>query len=85
MMCKTDNMYQAYYRYLQYLWRKSNHIPVKKNMGQFDKDVYVNYISDPHANFMTEGIQSLVDYDLPLENKGDRLIEETILRTNPGV
>ena len=29
-MCKTDNKYQAYYRYLQSVWREDNNIPVKK-------------------------------------------------------
>ena len=81
-MCKADNRYQAYYRYLQSLWRETNHIPVKKDMGQSDNDVYGNYTSDPQANFMTEGIRSLVDHELSPENKGNRLIEETRLRTN---
>ena len=81
-MCKADNRYQAYYRYLQSLWRASKKIPVKKNVGQSDNDVYGNYTSDPHANFMTDGIRSLVDNELSPENKGDRLIEETRLRTN---
>ena len=81
-MCKTDNRYQAYYRYLQSLWRKDNNIPVKKDMGQSENEVYGNYTSDPYANFMTEGIRSLVDYELSPENKGDRLIEETRLRSN---
>lgn len=81
-MCKADNRYQAYYRYLQSLWRASNNIPVKKNEGQSDNEVYGNYTSDPQANFMTEGIRSLVDYELSPENKGDRLIEETRLRSN---
>lgn len=81
-MCKPDNMYQSYYRYLQSLWRESNNIPVKKNDGQSDKDVYGNYTSDPRANFMTEGIRALVDYELAPENKGDRLIEEKRLRSN---
>ncbi|MDE5886501.1 MAG: hypothetical protein K2H46_02815 [Muribaculaceae bacterium] len=81
-MCKADNRYQAYYRYLQSLWRETNHIPVKKDMGQSDNDVYGNYTSDPHANFMTDGIRSLVNHELAPENKGARLIEETRLRTN---
>ena len=81
-MCKADNRYQAYYRYLQSLWRESKNIPVKKNVGQSDNDVYGNYTSDPHANFMTEGIRSLVNDELSPENKGERLIEETRLRTN---
>ena len=81
-MCKTDNRYQAYYRYLQSLWRESNEIPVKKIEGQSDNEVYGNYTSAPSANFMTEGIRSLVDYELSPENKGDRLIEETRLRSN---
>lgn len=81
-MCKADNRYQAYYHYLQSLWRETNHIPVKKDMGQSDKDVYGNYTSDPHANFMTDGIRSLVNHELAPENKGNRLIEETRLRTN---
>lgn len=81
-MCKTDNRYQAYYRYLQSLWRESNNIPVKKSEGQSDNEVYGNYTSDPEANFMTEGIRSLVNYELDPENKGGRLIEETRLRTN---
>lgn len=81
-MCMTDNKYQAYYRYLQSLWRASNNIPVKKNEWQSDNEVYGNYTSDPQANFMTEGICSLVDYELSPENKGDRLIEETRLRSN---
>lgn len=51
-MCKTDNRYQAYYRYLQSLWRVSKNIPVKKSNGQSDNDVYGNYTSDPDANFM---------------------------------
>lgn len=81
-MCKADNRYQAYYRYLQSVWRESNNIPVKKNERQSDHEVYGNYTSDPYANFMTEGIRSLVDYELSPENKGDRLIEETRLRSN---
>lgn len=81
-MCKTDNRYQAYYRYLQSLWRESRNIPVKKNNGQSDNDVYGNYTSDPEANFMTDGIRSLVNHELAPKNKGNRLIEETRLRTN---
>ncbi len=81
-MCLADNKYQAYYRYLQSLWRKSNNIPVKKNVGQSENEVYGNYTSAPYANFMTEGIRSLVDYELSPENKGDRLIEENRLRSN---
>lgn len=81
-MCKTDNRYQAYYRYLQSLWRVSKNIPVKKSNGQSDNDVYGNYTSDPDANFMTDGIRSLVNHELAPENKGDRLIEETRLRSN---
>lgn len=81
-MCKTDNRYQAYYRFLQSLWRESNNIPVKKREGQSDNDVYGNYTSDPEANFMTDGIRSLVNHELTPENKGDRLIEETRLRSN---
>lgn len=80
--CKTDNKYQAYYRYLQSLWRKSHNIPVKKDIGQSDNDVYGNYTSDPEANFMTDGIRALVNQELSPKNKGDRLIEETRLRTN---
>ena len=81
-MCKADNRYQAYYRYLQSLWRKANNIPVKKNVGQSEHEVYGNYTSDSYANFMTEGIKALVDHELSPENMGDRLIEETRLRTN---
>ncbi len=81
-MCKTDNKYQAYYRYLQSLWRESNDIPVKKIEEQADNAVYGNYTSDPEANFMTDGIRSLVNHELAPENKGDRLIEETRLRSN---
>lgn len=81
-MCKADNRYQAYYRYLQSVWRKSNNIPVKKNEGQSDNEVYGNYTSDSYANFMTEDIRSLVDHELSPENKRDRLIEETRLRSN---
>lgn len=81
-MCKTDNRYQAYYRYLQSLWRESNNIPVKKSDGQSDNDVYGNYTSDPEANFMSDGIRSLVNHELAPENKGDRLIEEIRLRSN---
>lgn len=81
-MCKTDNVYQAYYRYLQSMWREFRHIPVKKGVGQSDKEVYGNYTSDRDANFMTEGIRHLVNYELSSENKGDRLIEETRLRSN---
>lgn len=81
-MCKTDNRYQAYYRYLQTLWRESKNIPVKKSEGQSDNEVYGNYTSDPEANFMTDGIRSLVNHELAPENKGDRLIEETRLRSN---
>lgn len=81
-MCKTDNRYQAYYRYLQSLWRVSKNIPVKKSNGQSDNDVCGNYTSDPDANFMTDGIRSLVNHELAPENKGDRLIEETRLRSN---
>ena len=58
-MCKTDNRYQAYYRYLQSIWRGSHNISVKKSDGQSDNDVYGNYTSDPEANFMTDGIRSL--------------------------
>lgn len=81
-MCKADNRYQAYYRYLQSLWRTSRNIPVKKRNGQSDNEVYGNYTSDPEANFMTDGIRSLVNHELAPEKKGDRLIEETRLRTN---
>lgn len=81
-MCKTDNRFQAYYRYLQSLWREANNIPVKKCEGQADNDVYGNYTSDPVANFMTDGIRSLVNHELAPNNKGDRLIEETRLRSN---
>lgn len=81
-MCLADNKYQAYYRYLQSLWRKSKNIPVKKDVDQSENEVYSNYTSDPYANFMTERIRSLVDYELSPENKGDRLIEETRLRSN---
>ncbi len=81
-MCLADNKYQAYYRYLQSLWRVSKNIPVKKSDGQSDNDVYGNYTSDPEANFMTDGIRSLVNHELAPENKGDRLIEETRLRSN---
>ena len=81
-MCLADNKYQAYFRYLQSLWRKSRNIPVKKTAGQSEKEVYGNYTSDPYVNFMTEGIRSLVDFELSPENKGDRLIEETRLRSN---
>lgn len=81
-MCKADNRYQAYYRYLQTLWRESHNIPVKKSNMQSDNDVYGNYTSDREANFMTDGIRALVNRELAPENKGDRLIEETRLRTN---
>lgn len=81
-MCKTDNRFQAYYRYLQSQWRQSNNIPVKKSKGKADNDVYGNYTSDPEANFMTQGIRSLVNDEIAPEKKGDRLIEETRLRTN---
>ena len=81
-MCNVDNKYQAYYRYLQTIWRKSNNIPVKKDLGQSEDEVYGNYTSDPCVNFMTEGIRALVDYELSPEHKGDRLIDETRLRTN---
>lgn len=81
-MCKTDNRFQAYYRYLQSLWRVSKNIPVKKSEGQSDNDVYGNYTSDSEANFMTDGIRSLVNLELAPENKRDRLIEETRLRSN---
>lgn len=81
-MSATDNKYKAFYRYLQSLWRESHNIPVKKNEGQDDKEVYGNYISDPEANFMTEGIRYLVNFELSPENKRDRLIEETRLRSN---
>lgn len=81
-MSKADNRYQAYYRYLQSRWRDSKGIPAKMNDGQSKKDVYGNYTCDPEANFMTEGIRSLVTYELSPENKGDRLIEESRLRHN---
>lgn len=81
-MYKADNRYQAYYRYLQSRWRELHNIPVKKKKGQSDKEVYGNYTSDPKANFMTEGIRSLVDSELSPEKKGDRLIDETRLRSN---
>lgn len=81
-LCKSDNKYKAYYRYLQSLWRESNFIPVKVPTGQTENDVYGNYITDPNANFMTEGIRLLVDHELLPENKGDRLIEENRLRYN---
>lgn len=45
---KADNRFQAYYRYLQSLWRETNHIPVKKDIGQSDNDVSGYYISGPH-------------------------------------
>lgn len=81
-LCKSDNLYQSYYRYLQSEWRKSHGIPVKKKECQSDNDVYGNYTSDPEANFMTESIRSLVNQELLPEHKGDRLIEETRLRYN---
>ena len=46
-LCKSDNLYQAYYRYLQSKWRMAHNIPVKKQAGQSDIDVYGNYITDP--------------------------------------
>lgn len=61
-MCKTDNRFQAYYRYRQSLWRKKHKIPVKKNEGQKDEEVYGNFTSDPEANFMTDGIRALVNH-----------------------
>lgn len=81
-MCKTDNRYQAYYRYLQSLWRETHNIPLKKRAGQADYDVYGNYTSAPDTNFMTDGIRSLVNHELTPENKGDRLIDEIRLRSN---
>lgn len=81
-MCKTDNRYQAYYRYLQSLWSETHNIPLKKRAGQADYDVYGNYTSDPDANFMTDRIRSLVNHELTPENKGDRLIDEIRLRSN---
>lgn len=81
-MCKTDNRYQAYYRYLQSLWSETHNILLKKRAGQADYDVYGNYTSDPDANFMTDGIRSLVNHELTPENKGDRLIDEIRLRSN---
>lgn len=81
-MNKADNRCQAYYRYLQSKWRDSKGIPVRKMDGQSKEDVYGNYTSDPEANFMTDGIRSLVNYELSPENKGDRLIEESRLRQN---
>lgn len=81
-ICKTDNKFQAYYRYRQSLWRKKHKIPVKKNEGQKDDEVYGNFTSDPEANFMTDGIRALVNHELAPENKGDRLIEEARLRSN---
>lgn len=81
-MCIADNRYKAYYRYLQSFWRESNNIPIKKNTEQTNNDVYGNYTSDPQANFMTKGIRFLVDSELSQEKKGDKLIEETRLRSN---
>lgn len=81
-MSKADNRYQAYYRYLQSKWRDSKGIPPMMKDGQSKEDVYGNYTSDSEANFMTEGIRSLVTYELSPENKGDRLIEESRLRHN---
>lgn len=79
---KADNRYQAYYRYLQSKWRDAKGIPAKMKDGQSKSEVYGNYTSDPEANFMTEGIRSLVTYELSPKNKGDRLIEESRLRHN---
>lgn len=81
-MNKADNRYQAYYRYLQAKWRDAKGIPAKMKDGQSKEDIYGNYTSDPEANFMTEGIRSLVTFELSPENKGDRLIEESRLRYN---
>lgn len=81
-MNKADNRCQAYYRYLQSKWRDTKGIPAKMKEGQLRKDTYGNYTSDPEANFMTEGIRALVNYELSSENKGDRLIEESRLRQN---
>lgn len=81
-MNKADNRCQAYYRYLQSKWRDAKGIPAKIKDGQSKQDVYGNYTSDPEANFMTDSIRSLVNYELSPENKGDRLIEESRLRQN---
>ncbi len=81
-MSSADNRYQAYYRYLQSKWRDAKGIPAKMKDGQSKSEVYGNYTSDPEANFMTEGIRSLVTFELSPENKGDRLIEESRLRHN---
>lgn len=80
--CKSDNKYQAYCRHLQSVWREAKGIPVRKNEGQSDSEVYGNYIIDPEANFMTDGIKALVNHELAPENKGDRLIEENRFRYN---
>ena len=73
-VCKADNRYQAYYRYLQSIWRAKMNLPVKKLDGQKDVDVYGNYIAVDRGNFMTDAIQELAEYEMA--NKGDRLINE---------
>ena len=79
-VCKSDNLSTRYYRYLQTIWRESRGLPVKKNEGQTNREVYGNYTSDPNGNFMTPYIQRLVDKELA--DKGDRLIDEKRMREN---
>lgn len=80
--CRTDNLYVKYYRYLQGKWLLDNNLPVKKEPGQRNSDVYGNYTSSNCANFMTSEIVALVDDELKPENKGDRMMEEYRLRHN---
>ena len=79
-VCKSDNLSTRYYRYLQTIWRESKGLPVRKNEGQTNTEVYGNYTSDPNGNFMTPYIQRLVDEEL--SNKGDRLMDEKRMREN---
>lgn len=79
-LCKSDNLYKAYYRYLQSLWRVRMNLPVKKPEGLRDEDVYGNYIAVDKGNFMTDAIHNLAEYEM--SNKGDRLINENRMRHN---
>lgn len=78
--CSSDNLPRRYYRYLQTIWRESQGLPVRKKEGQPNSEVYGNYTSDPHGNFMTPYIQKLVEEELA--DKGDRLIDEKRMRDN---
>lgn len=79
-LCKSDSMARHYYRYLQTIWREKKGLPVKKEPGQDNSEVYGNYTSDPDGNFMTPAICRLANEEMA--NKGERLIREDRMREN---